>query len=576
MGSDGLKDQGAPSLCDKQGAGRLRGPKSHLTVVVVAYQEEEALGPLIEELFEALEAVEWLEVIIVNDGSSDRTAEVMEALNFPEGRAGRLECIHLSHNQGMGAALKAGYRQATGDWVTFLPGDGQLAPASLEALFQVADQGVALVTTRYTNRSYTPLRWALSKGLRVLNALIVGTRVHSEGMYLFQRSLLQDMTLHSDSFMLNLELPIRVARMEREVGLAWIKVRARQGGVSSATRFGRIFSTLTDLIALRVQLERETLSQPLRAWAPRALLKLCKLLFVVGAVGWAAQSGLLTQTSAQLESLSPIALMGAWLLMGLGISLGALRWLCLLKATGLYQPPLARAVKLCYEGLFFNVLVPGSVGGDLLRAHWLKRQDPTPSNLHFVITLGERVLGMVSLGLWVAVGVAPAWLITLTIMITLGVISLSPQLVRLLTSASLTRARPRQGWLKEKLTQLSVTLAPLSALRRGWVFMALGVNTLGHMTSFALFILVAHDLGIQLPLSAWLMSLSVSLFFANLPLSVAGVGPRELSMVATLGVYGISEERALALSLSSLAILITHALCGGLLHLIWPTRTLKT
>lgn len=548
-------------------------PLDSLTVVVVAYQEEEALGPLIAELFDALSAVETLEVIIVNDGSSDRTAEVMEALRFPEGRAGRLTLVNLPNNQGMGAALKEGYRRANEEWVTFLPGDGQLAPASLIKLFEVAAQGASLVTTRYTNREYTPLRWALSKGLRVLSALIVGTRVYSEGMYLIRRALLQRLPLRSDSFMLNLELPIRAARMGEALGLAWIEVRPRQGGVSSAARFGRVASTLRDLISLRIRLEQERLQRPFREWGPQAALSCLKLLVIAGGVAWAGQSGLLSQTAQQLQRLSTSALLGAWLLMGLGITLGAVRWLCLLNASHLYRPPLRQALRLCYEGLFFNVLVPGSVGGDLLRAHWLKRHDKSGSNLHFIITLGERLLGMLSLGLLMTMGVAPHWAALLIIGLTLSAIGLSPRLIGWLT---LRGAPSSSSWLQAQRAQLSATLSPLSALRLGWTFTALGVNTLGHLTSFALFILVAHDLGVHLPLSAWLVSLSVSLFFANLPLSIAGVGPRELSMVTTLGAYGVSEEQALALSLSSLAILITHALCGGLLHLIWPSRALKT
>ena len=65
---------------DDLGTAEELSPRDSLTVVVVAYQEEEALGPLISELFEALRGVQRLEVVIVNDGSQDRTAEVMSEL----------------------------------------------------------------------------------------------------------------------------------------------------------------------------------------------------------------------------------------------------------------------------------------------------------------------------------------------------------------------------------------------------------------------------------------------------------------------------------------------------------------
>jgi len=538
-------------------------PEESLTVVIAAYQEEEALAPLVAELYEALSALERLELIIVNDGSSDRTAEVMEGLKPPQGREGSLKLIHLPSNQGMGAALKAGYERASEAWVTFLPGDGQLAPSSLWALFEATRSGAALVTTRYSNRRYGPVRWLLSKGLRLLSALIIGTRVYSEGMYLIQRAPLQRMPLHSDSFMLNLEIPIRAQRSGLEVALAWIEVRARQGGRSSATQLGRISSTLRDIFALRLQLERE--QRQGEGWLTRGrLFTLFKLLIVGGGLGYAARTGLLTSAAEQLMSLSPSCLLGAWLLMAIGLALGAVRWRCLLSATGLYRPSLSQALRLCYEGLFFNVLVPGSVGGDLLRAHWLRSRDQGGSKLHYVITLGERVLGMMSLGLLMSLGLSPLWALAYLTCL-LGALLFTPQFIRALS------AQPRApgSWSARVLD----TISPLAELKRGWVVLAFSVNCLGHLSSFALFILIAAELGVSLSAGAWFTSLSVSLFFANLPLSIAGLGPRELSLITTLGAYGVSREQALALSLSSLAILIIHASLGGLTHLIWPSRS---
>ena len=76
-------------------------------------------------------------------------------------------------------------------------------------------------------------------------------------MYLIERTLLRSMPLASDSFMLNLEIPIRAARLRVAMDVVGIEVRARQGGQSSATHWGRIAHTLKDLIALRWRMIRE-------------------------------------------------------------------------------------------------------------------------------------------------------------------------------------------------------------------------------------------------------------------------------------------------------------------------------
>ena len=76
-------------------------------------------------------------------------------------------------------------------------------------------------------------------------------------MYLMRTADVQALPLLSDSFMLNLEIPIRIARQGRQVRDVWIDVRSRQGGVSSATQWGRIWQTFRDLCRLRWTLEKE-------------------------------------------------------------------------------------------------------------------------------------------------------------------------------------------------------------------------------------------------------------------------------------------------------------------------------
>ena len=243
----------------------LPSPRQRLSLIISAYNEEEALPQLFAEIRRELVGWEVLEVIIVNDGSTDRTAEVMSELEADleaerteeSDPSVKLILYSLDHNSGMGAALKAGYHLASEPWVTFLPGDGQIVPAMIYPICDAAERGARVVTTRYTNRQYSLYRKILSHGLRVLNRLIVGVDVTSEGMYLIERDLLQAMPLASDSFMLNLEIPIRAARHKLPMEVVGIEVRERQGGQSSATRWGRIVSTLIDLIALRWRMMNE-------------------------------------------------------------------------------------------------------------------------------------------------------------------------------------------------------------------------------------------------------------------------------------------------------------------------------
>jgi dolichol-phosphate mannosyltransferase len=234
-----------------------------LSLILPAYNEADALPLLIYEINQTLHDLDFLEVIIVNDGSQDTTSDVMQTL-VVDHQQGKLEHINhlqvfdLPSNQGMGAALKYGFDRATLPWVSFLPADGQIAPQELLIAAKIIQTDTILVSTAYHNRTYTWKRKILSHGLRLLNRCIVGVHVVSEGMYLIRRDVLQSFPLHSNSFMLNLEIPIRCHRLQYKCQLAHIAVRARQGGVSSATQWGRIYNTLQDLIKLRYVLEKES------------------------------------------------------------------------------------------------------------------------------------------------------------------------------------------------------------------------------------------------------------------------------------------------------------------------------
>jgi dolichol-phosphate mannosyltransferase len=102
-----------------------------LSVIMFAFNEEANIAPVLRELRQWLAANEpSAEIVFVDDGSSDQTS--VAAAETLSGTT----CQLLRHetNRGIGAALKTGVRAAKGQWVTFLPADGQIAPDAIETL----------------------------------------------------------------------------------------------------------------------------------------------------------------------------------------------------------------------------------------------------------------------------------------------------------------------------------------------------------------------------------------------------------------------------------------------------------
>lgn len=121
-----------------------------LTVVLPAYNEAKRIGPALDELFAYLDAPHEalpprVDVLLVDDGSKDATAEVIRARpEFERQAGGSLRLLMVAHG-GKGAAVKAGMLAATGDLVVFADADMATPPAELEKLVAaLASSDVAL------------------------------------------------------------------------------------------------------------------------------------------------------------------------------------------------------------------------------------------------------------------------------------------------------------------------------------------------------------------------------------------------------------------------------------------------
>jgi len=125
---------GGPTLARR--AGRL-------TVVVPAKNEEPSLGGLLDELRAVLADVPGLsyEVLVIDDGSRDATGVVAKA------KGARV--YRHPESLGNGAAVKRGIREARGDWILLLDGDGQHPPAAIPGMLEMADDVDMVVGARF-------------------------------------------------------------------------------------------------------------------------------------------------------------------------------------------------------------------------------------------------------------------------------------------------------------------------------------------------------------------------------------------------------------------------------------------
>jgi glycosyltransferase involved in cell wall biosynthesis len=114
-----------------------------LSIVIPVFNEEENVEPLVDEITSVVgRLLKSYEIIVVDDGSRDRTFELLAGLHR---RTPALRAIRLKRNFGQTAALAAGLAHARGECVVLMDGDGQNDPADIPALLAELDRGNDLV-----------------------------------------------------------------------------------------------------------------------------------------------------------------------------------------------------------------------------------------------------------------------------------------------------------------------------------------------------------------------------------------------------------------------------------------------
>ena len=218
-----------------------------LSIVVPIYNEEESLPFLVNQLLEVLQPMEeTFELVLVNDGSSDNSAEVIKKLSFdiPE-----LVGVLLRKNYGQTAAMAAGFDISSGEIVVTLDGDLQNDPADIPLLVNKIRDGFDLVSGwRYRRQDAAISRKLPSKIANRLIGKVTGVRLNDYGCSLkaYRKEVLTDMRLYGE---LHRFLPVLANIEGARITEVKVNHRARQFG-SSKYGIDRTFRVLMDLLTV--------------------------------------------------------------------------------------------------------------------------------------------------------------------------------------------------------------------------------------------------------------------------------------------------------------------------------------
>jgi glycosyltransferase involved in cell wall biosynthesis len=226
-----------------------------VSVFFPCYNDEATIARMVEVAVATLAriGVSDAEVIVVNDGSSDRSAAILGDLVT---REPLLRVVTHERNRGYGGALLSGFAASTKQWVFYTDGDGQFDPSELELLAQRASDHVDVVQGYKLRRADGVLRTVIGRVYHRFVKFMFGLHIRDTDcdFRLIRHEALDRVTLVHTTGVICVEL----VRKLQDSGARFTEVGVhhyrRVHGTSEFFRLGAIARTLRDLAGLWVQM----------------------------------------------------------------------------------------------------------------------------------------------------------------------------------------------------------------------------------------------------------------------------------------------------------------------------------
>jgi len=222
---------------------------AELSVVVIAYNEQECIANVLSELRASLDDGDIAhELVLVDDGSKDSTLQHMRAFASKDRRT---KVVPLTPNRGIGGALRAGFDAATGEHITWIPADGQIGPEVVLELFS-RRRNAPMTTTVYSKRNDPWYRHVISSTLNNMIKLQTGQVAKSGGTYIFERAAWQRAAPRDDdTMMISTAFRHNLREAGEQIDEIEIEARARVAGHSKVLNPKTIARTVSGLLKLK-------------------------------------------------------------------------------------------------------------------------------------------------------------------------------------------------------------------------------------------------------------------------------------------------------------------------------------
>lgn len=221
-----------------------------LSVFMPAYNEEDSIDSTVAGVVKVLKtlSIDW-ELLVINDGSKDKTAEVVKGL---EKKYPGVKLINHEKNQGYGRALKTGFKEAKYPWVAFVDSDGQFDFEEIKKL--LAKTGEADVILGYRlNRADPFQRRIFTWGWKMLAMVMLGLNVrdYSCGFKLIKKKVIEDISpIESEEKVTQIEMLIKAKKKGYKFAEVGVHHYARTAGIPTGANLAVVWKSFKDMVRL--------------------------------------------------------------------------------------------------------------------------------------------------------------------------------------------------------------------------------------------------------------------------------------------------------------------------------------
>ena len=230
----------------KRASGAPLSLPPHLSLVFPAFNEAENLPPLLESAIKIGEQLgRVFEIVVVDDGSQDESAALLDRWKRLDPR---IRSVHHADNQGYGAALRAGLREARGELIFFSDADLQFDLAEIDALLTQTEHAEIVVGYRSPRRDPWPRRAiAAVWGVLVRRLFDLPVRDIDCAFKVFRREVLEAIPIESIGAFVNTEILARARAAGFDIAQVPVSHRRRRSGQQSGAHPRVILRALIEL-----------------------------------------------------------------------------------------------------------------------------------------------------------------------------------------------------------------------------------------------------------------------------------------------------------------------------------------